>query len=984
MKNLKKLLAVVVAVTVLLSAMVPAFAAAEYNSEAEILKDLGLYAGVSTTSFDPALESTLKREDGVIMLEKALGVFDDAKAMSEADVATELAKFSDANKLPAYAKNAVAYAVKNNLVVGVGGGKFGVGAAMAGKDFATIVLKALGYQSGGVDFTAAEAVAKVAELAGQDLGDSVSTATNRDAAVAVIFTALSAKAKGKATTVIADLVASGDVTEAAAKASGLYTVEALSATVAQTAGNKLTVTFNTAVDTAKATFEVKKGSVKVNTKAAAWDEAKKVATLEAYANLSEGDYTVAIGGLDMATKSLAIAVKASTVTKIEFLSDKLVKVAGNVKQATVGYKVTDQFGADVTKANTVTVSASVYNGGSWTDSDGSITVETSGTELKVGDPVAVTVIHPGTAKVATATLTVAAEAKVASISLGELKNKDNKVLRTSTNLGDDVFKFEATVKDQYGNVIDNVATLNAADQILKNPSNTALTSTFVKEDDKIWLKLTGKPSGDGTYTITLIALSNGANAVATVKVEKSIFVDSFTMQSPVDQFIENETLYVPFTAVDQYGNALTKHSDIEPGVSLSVSDSTKFDVVEDKNPVDGTFRVKLTTKAAAAKDDTVVVTAIANNKISTVTLKVVEEKRPVRIDSVKADVVKKMVKNGSVSVDKDSFVVKDNYDRDIALGSYLEAPKTYWIKLESNATDKVSVTGAVYSGSGDTFVGGNTNGAATITAKLMAGTEEVANGSLEFTMATIDKGDITAYEIGDIGTVYSTTTEIANEAAAYRKDVKIYGKTASGDKVALDPADIKDVRTTKVGTLDYSASKVYSTSIADRTKDETITVVATVAGKDGAISTVTKSVTVSGAAKVAGDIAVKADNTESFKDNVAVMTRANINAMDNKIMSSHAQYIGAAAADNRANVYFEVKDQYGVASAAVKPAFFTISVKDASGDAYGTTNYGGGTYTINSTTGVISVANAVVGDEITVTAITIDGKQATVKIIAVQ
>ncbi|MBU7007212.1 hypothetical protein [Phosphitispora fastidiosa] len=45
-----------------------------YGSEAQTLNDLGLYNGVSTTTFDPDLGSALNRETGVVMLLRIFGL----------------------------------------------------------------------------------------------------------------------------------------------------------------------------------------------------------------------------------------------------------------------------------------------------------------------------------------------------------------------------------------------------------------------------------------------------------------------------------------------------------------------------------------------------------------------------------------------------------------------------------------------------------------------------------------------------------------------------------------------------------------------------------------------------------------------------------------------------------------------------------------------------------------------------------------------
>jgi hypothetical protein len=114
-----------------------------YSAEAQKLNDLGLYKGVSEVSFVPDLGSTLNRETGVVMLLRIFGLENDASAITDADAT--LAKFSDAASISSWAKNAVAYAVKNSLVVGYPDGTFGPKASLNGKSYATMILRQLGF-----------------------------------------------------------------------------------------------------------------------------------------------------------------------------------------------------------------------------------------------------------------------------------------------------------------------------------------------------------------------------------------------------------------------------------------------------------------------------------------------------------------------------------------------------------------------------------------------------------------------------------------------------------------------------------------------------------------------------------------------------------------------------------------------------------------------------------------------------------------------
>jgi len=82
MRSLKKLLAVLLSLTMVLSLMVvPAFAAEslEYEDEAKVLYDLGLFKGKSATEFVPDLESRLERQEGVALVLRLFGLDTEAE-----------------------------------------------------------------------------------------------------------------------------------------------------------------------------------------------------------------------------------------------------------------------------------------------------------------------------------------------------------------------------------------------------------------------------------------------------------------------------------------------------------------------------------------------------------------------------------------------------------------------------------------------------------------------------------------------------------------------------------------------------------------------------------------------------------------------------------------------------------------------------------------------------------------------------------------
>ncbi|NSW90781.1 MAG: Ig-like domain-containing protein [Firmicutes bacterium] len=154
MKSLKKLLAVLVVVTLMAGMIaVPAFAASfKYEDEAKVLYDLGLFKGKSETEYKPALEERLLREEGVALLLRLFKLEEEALKMDEKEAKDLLKqKFKDADDIAAWAVKYVAYAVKNGIVAGRPDGKFAPKDNLIGREFAKMVLAQLGYKQG-VDF----------------------------------------------------------------------------------------------------------------------------------------------------------------------------------------------------------------------------------------------------------------------------------------------------------------------------------------------------------------------------------------------------------------------------------------------------------------------------------------------------------------------------------------------------------------------------------------------------------------------------------------------------------------------------------------------------------------------------------------------------------------------------------------------------------------------------------------------------------------
>ena len=226
MRKLRKLTAAVLAVALVLTSMTAVFAADTATlanaDKAVTLKDLGLYSGQDANDPKVGLEDALTTQDSLIFLAKLFGYNDAANALTADQVAESLAKFDDAASISDYAKNVVAYSATSSILSGsTKDGKFFVGAkdTVTAARFATFMLKQMGYTV--ADYKVS--VAKLAETKGSKVDATLSGDLTRDAAVGVMYGALTAeKASGK--TVIADIV--GDNADLKAKAEKLGLLQA--------------------------------------------------------------------------------------------------------------------------------------------------------------------------------------------------------------------------------------------------------------------------------------------------------------------------------------------------------------------------------------------------------------------------------------------------------------------------------------------------------------------------------------------------------------------------------------------------------------------------------------------------------------------------------------------------------------------------------------------------------------------------------------
>lgn len=185
------------------AALTGAAGAAHFTHCADALKEMGLFIG---TRSGYELDRVPTRAEAAVMLVRLLGQED---AAQHSDFATP---FTD---VPAWAAPYVGWLYENELTVGVSGTRFGTTLDCSAQQYATFLLRALGYADGDA-YTYEEALDFARE---QGVIDAVNCDTEnflRDHVVAMSYTALSRPTEDGTDTLLDALILRGSVNKSQA------------------------------------------------------------------------------------------------------------------------------------------------------------------------------------------------------------------------------------------------------------------------------------------------------------------------------------------------------------------------------------------------------------------------------------------------------------------------------------------------------------------------------------------------------------------------------------------------------------------------------------------------------------------------------------------------------------------------------------------------------------------------------------------------
>ena len=595
----------------------------------------------------------------------------------------------------------------------------------------------------------------------------------------------------------------------------------------------LKVTFNIAVDdTKKALFEVKKGSVKANVSKITWNEAKTEATIELASKLTAGEYAVAISGLSENAFTGSITAENETVSAIEITSDLAVK---STTTATVGYKVTNQYGEDITKttALNVNVAGLIANATpNATANKGEVTFDlTSG--AKEGETAVVTLVHTTTGKSATKTVKLSSEAVIDTVKVAGVYNKDGKTLNETTKLGTDAFYLVVEGKDQYGKDA-SVALLN---NLLVNNTNSTIvgvSKTFetltIEGVTKTVLKLTGTPKA-GTTNVMFISPSTGKSTTFAIEVAEAQRTDVVTFDVP-SLVVAGEDLFIPITVTDKAGKEVTD-IDVIKDANRGIKVTGTTNTIE-KNK-DGVIGVKVA-KGNLPADYLSLVALSSTAKSQILNVQVKAAAVPTVITGL-SKTASKVITGATHNVAAADLVVEDQYGRVMSADTTpltlanIGATEGYRVVLADTDSNVITITAAeLYANQAAELTKG-TNGSEKIEFKLQkydtatASWKDVANSSQEITYEVTDGTEFVSYEVKEIGTILDEVAATFANDSAYDKKIEVYGVLASGNKVRLDSTKYSLEAPTYLDVTADGAYQKFALNTAKEASEDTAKVV---------------------------------------------------------------------------------------------------------------------------------------------------------------
>lgn len=788
MKRMRKLIAVVLAMTILLAFAAPTFAVSPSSSDAEKCEALGVLLGSGNGVNAQYLATATTRAQGATLLLRLMGKEDEAQAYAGKD------NFRDIVGNEWFASR-LAY-LKANPDLGFGGypdGTFLPNKIMTVAEFNKVLVTVLGYKQD-LDYTWNNVMNFSRNLGLVGFFDGNKALTNNDVAISIID-AMVIKKKGTNQTLTEFLISQGVVNSNVADSIGLISKTTILSAKA-TNDNEITVVFNKPMPLGT-NVTLKSGNASVFT-TIQWSTDRTQCVITRVGPFMAGTYSLTVGDIP----TVEISLTASIPTSMELTSNTILLS----ENATITPVVYNQYGKDmkvnarsafiITAFNSSTGATLMVNPSTWA-------INTS--TAKEGEIVTVTVMHVTSTLVGQFSLKVIKQPVVSSFTLIEVvpANNKNNIVTNEKGL---VVKYEAY--DQYGNpmVIKSKEGLTfvSSNESMLNTSNIYFNTLGVMTID------VGSIAG----TVNLSVLCNASTSVSSlpITVFDPINIADLRIFYPNDSVVSGEATELSYNITDQFGTALSKtqnYSEINKWLTIN---SLNQDIVLNSDiyvESNGSMYIK----PSGSKGGTAVFYYLWKGKpIDTVTINVSEPAVPTVVVDVEANMG--IEKGAAYQLPMNAIKLVDQYGRPydpVARGLTMD---NFHVVGDGNIIQyqKVNDTGTI------NFLG-MTEGSMTFTIGINNAGNFLPGSEKSFSMRVYDVDLATnsvLFAFNPINTIYANSgfTGLGN-AGDYAKAVTVYGKAPDGTTIALKQDKITNLLSSnpKFFTVhDGSVWRVYSTS----------------------------------------------------------------------------------------------------------------------------------------------------------------------------
>jgi hypothetical protein len=898
---MKKKLAILLTVLMVLTAVAPSFAATIIVDQPPVGQDEALDELIMLGVLKERRgDDYLKRQDTVVLLSRLMDQED------QANVYPINHPFNDVSD--SFYNGYLGWAYANQYFMGKSGTEFGFGEFMTVQQLQIVLLRSLGYYLG--EFPGWDAVAATANTMGFGTNLTGTALSSRGTMATMTTAAIRANYKGTNETLAARL---GH--EVKTKADN----EQLNILSFTQVGPKIfELECDEDISALENSIQIKRGNITNSIEKITFPTyGKETARIEMTSNIMDTNYTALITDKKGQVLSATIAGERPYLADILITSStaKLLGYSGtDANKVIVNYETVDQFDNDI--------NASVNWSGSGSVSDkGSYLEIYSSSAWQIGQVVMITGIAQVTGKapvVVNDTLKVSEPRKAVSIQLGEIENLDEDPDDEYPVQGsNDVWGIPVIAIDQEGDEITDIAYFGSknsptSNNVILSPSDGTLvwyypSSSQVADgkEEQVYVRVYASSFAENTVPTTvyvnLVDKNSGASDSTIVELLPN-GVNKFIVDEP-DMVVAGTPVEFLFEAYNYVGDQVENYDTLKDsiyvnGIKLTKGEKDGFYWVE-KAGGDAKLMYK-NTNTSATTQFTDYATFMANSSNPyQVNFVVYPKANPYAIAGLDDEIYEfYAVDNKTIQITEDELLYEDQYGYDYD-GSM---PSGYYIQFTGDGDisgDEESIELDLSDATTYDFE-----------AELYNNDDELLD-VISFTIRVLDADDIDRFEVTNIGKIYAPDSA---DSSTYGKKVEVLGYEGK-DPVKLPSNVIQDIDAIthdEYLKTDVPSKLVFATSIGGALDDDISCQLIVKYNINGQVNVEQQTVTVSPDEPYATDVDIYGKEDANLSGSTLYVDAADV--VDGLKLILTDEYDADASYSGYFDAFFEITDQYGVVS----------------------------------------------------------------------